>query len=459
MNENTVAFSGKAFYHAIRITLWWQWLLILVSLIAYGWLAYFIPRTATFELLLCYGVLYLAYLALYRDTDSKQVYLFLGLAVVFRLVWFAAIPALSDDFYRFIWDGKLMAHGLNPFTATPEQLMQAGNLDHYNLTIELYQNLNSPRYFTIYPPLNQVVFWLAAELFPRSAWGSVMVMRFFILLAELGSLLLLPRLLKLNQLPSKYALLYALNPLVIAELTGNLHFEAMMIFFLLLAIYFWQKQKVFTSGVMLGFSVAAKLLPLMLLPLWLGRLSWKKLLLFYLANGITCFLLFSYLLDADFLRGMQSSLGLYFSKFEFNASIYYLIRQVGFWIKGYNIIEMVGRYLALSVVLFIAFMCLWQHYRQLSIWQAMLWVWFFYLLMATIVHPWYLAPLLVISVFTRFRFVVLWSFLIFFTYINYQADGYKENLWVVALEYVAVLVFLFYELVGKRKIKVSERLS
>lgn len=446
MKDIPAPFSVRAFYQALKNTSWWQWLLILISLAAYFWLAYFIPRTANFELLLCYGILFLAYLFTYRSANEKQVLLLLLVAFLFRLIWLPAIPALSDDFYRFIWDGQLLAHGVSPFAATPDQLLQSGNWQQYGLTFELYQNLNSPQYFTIYPPVNQMIFWLSAELFPQSELGNVMVMRFFILLAETGTLVLLSRLLKHNSRASGSALLYALNPLVIVELTGNLHFEAVMIFFLLLAVFFWQKQKVFTSGVMMALSIAAKLLPLMVLPLWLGRLPMKKLLVFYLAISAAGLLLFSFLLDADFIRSMQSSLGLYFAKFEFNASIYYIIREIGYAVKGYNIIQTAGKYLALAVIIFIAVMSWYQHYRSLSIWQAMLFVWVFYLLLATTVHPWYITPLLAFAVFTRYRFTVFWSFAVFFTYTNYRTDDYRENLWIVFLEYLLVITFLIFEL-------------
>jgi len=201
----------------------------------------------------------------------------------------------------------------------------------------------------------------------------------------------------------------------------------------------------------MAFSIATKLLPLMLLPLWLGRLPWRKLLIFYFATTITSFLLFSFLLDYAFLQGMQSSISLYFQKFEFNASLYYIIREIGYWWKGYNIIQSAGKYLAILVVFFIAFMIWWQRIRNLSVWQAILWVWLIYLLLATTVHPWYVTPLLAISTFTHYRFAYLWSFLIFFTYVNYQVSSYQENLWVVMAEYLTLLSFITWEIFKRKR--------
>jgi hypothetical protein len=50
----------------------------------------------------------------------------IGAALLFRLLLLFAVPALSDDFYRFLWDGRLSLEGINPFLYTPRQLIQSG---------------------------------------------------------------------------------------------------------------------------------------------------------------------------------------------------------------------------------------------------------------------------------------------------------------------------------------------
>ena len=75
-----------------------------------------------------------------------------------------------------------------------------------------------------------------------------------------------------------------------------------------------------------------------------------------------------------------------------------------------------------------------------------MWIYGLYLLFVAILHPWYALPLLVFSIFTRYRFTVLWSFLIFFTYSGYTLNGYDENLWIVGIEYILVFSYLGYEL-------------
>ena len=81
--------------------------------------------------------------------------------------------------------------------------------------------------------------------------------------------------------------------------------------------------------------------------------------------------------------------------------------------------------------------------------EQMMWVWALYVLFATTVHPWYTIPLLVMSIFTHKQFAYVWTILIFFTYANYQFDGYSERLEVVAVEYIIVILIALYETSGR----------
>lgn len=368
-------------------------------------------------------------------------------AFLFRLALLVVVPNLSDDYIRFIWDGRLLAHGYNPYLYLPSQVVHTPVAATAGLTDALFQGLNSPQYFTVYPPLNQALFGLAAWLCPSSVPGTVIGLRIPILLAELGTMWLLAKLLRRFGKNPNLSLLYGLNPLVILELTGNLHFEAIMIFFVLLSVWLLVQYKWLSSSVALSLGIGAKLLPVILLPLLVRHLGWKRGLLYASATVAFTVFLFLPFLSLELVRNVFSSLDLYFQKFEFNASIYYLVRAVGYWLVGYNPIAGVGFALFVLIgvaVLYIAFRT--KSPRSgtafsLNILATLSLYW----LLATTVHPWYITSLVAISLFTPFRYPLIWSGVIILSYATYQTASYTENLWLTALEYGLVVGVGVYE--------------
>jgi alpha-1,6-mannosyltransferase len=440
-------------------------LLILLSLAAYLLLIYFTPRTHFAQLIGLYTVLFAAY-AFFISKYGAEAYLrpLLAAALLFRLSLLFAWPNLSDDYFRFAWDGRLLANGFNPYLELPSQFIRTPGAETVGLNQDLYNQLNSPNYYTIYPPLNQALFALAAWLFPDKLLGSVVVWRLCILLAEVGTLFLLLRLCRRLHLPQSNVLLYALNPLVIVELTGNLHFEAVMIFFSLLALYWLSKEyspsplRQALSALSLALSVATKLMPLMLLPLLWKRLGFRRGLLYCTVVGLVLLLTFAPFLSADLVRHFTSSVNLYFRKFEFNASLYYLVRALGFVLKGYNVIGTAGptlSLLALGAILYLAFqpaklkVLIRSAPTEAHPFIFALFTFTVYYACATTVHPWYITTLVAFSVLTPYRFPLVWSALLPLTYFTYRTAAYEESLWLVALEYGFVFGWLIYEIGNK----------
>lgn len=423
------------------------------SLAIYIAISYFLERDESVKLVLGFTILFIAYLSIYfKATTKKQILFLVYAAILIRLSLLFSLPNLSDDFYRFIWDGRVILNGIHPFAYLPAELvLQEATLRGIDQT--LYENLNSPGYFTIYPPVCQLVFTLAAFLSIDSILGSVIIMRIIIILAEIASFCFIYRLSIINNRPPKVVLLYALNPLVIVELTGNLHFEALLVTFLLAGIYYLQRQKLVGSAFFFSLAICTKLLPLIFLPLLIKRLGIKKAFLYYLLVGIFCLMMFLPLLSPEWINGFSSSFMLYFQKFEFNASIYYLLREAGYLLLGMNIIFFAGILLALTVIYLIVYYSFWEDPAKISLFESFTWILLIYLLFTTTFHPWYLIPFLALSIFTRYRFPVVWSFLIFLTYLNYYEDGFSENLWIVTLEYVVTLVYLIFEISSSKRFK------
>ena len=404
------------------------------------WLGYFTPRQSFGQLFGLHSALFVLYFFLVKVITNPREIIFIG--IFFRLLLLFSIPVLSDDFYRFVWDGRLLMNGLNPYTILPSEFTQSLNFQHVIGDKSIFQHLNSPHYYTVYPPLNQFIFAISAGLSNGSLFGNVMWLRVFILLAEISTLFLLQK--SFIQTKQSFTL-YALNPLIIIELTGNLHFESVVIFFLLVSLYFWNHNNnlktLLISAFFFACAVSTKMLPLIFMPLIIKQLGINKGLFYVSAVGVITLLFFAPFIDKMLVEKLFSSVNLYFQKFEFNASIYYLIRGIGFKIYGYNIIEIAGKVLAFltfSGIIFIS--C-----NSKNLFLGSLGILTLYFAMATTVHPWYTSTLAAISIFTKFRYPLVWTYLIFLSYATYQTNLYQENLWLVALEYSVVLGIMIFE--------------
>lgn len=434
-----------------------NYILLFLSLSLYAIIGYGIQRYQTLPLFICYFALFFLYL---RILHIQEYRLSIAAAVAFRAVLLFSVPALSDDFYRFIWDGRLLAAGIHPFAHVPSFYMtHAHSIPGINT--DLFSKLNSKETFTVYPPVAQCISLLSVKLSDGSVFGSMVVMRMIIFSFEIGTLWLFPRVVRCFGLPRNSVLLYALNPLVILELTGNLHHEGVMVFFLLAGILFLGRNRYPIAAIAWSFSICTKLIPLLFLPLLVRYVGWKRSLKFWAVTAVCVLLLFAPLLNVDIIRGLSTSIGYYFQRFEFNASLYYLVRAVGYLAVGFNIIYVAGPLLALvaaSAILKVSFSGLSAAppgYITNDLFANMLWCLLAWFLCTTILHPWYIITLLAISVLTPYRFTVVWTAMIFLTYQGYTKEGFHENLFLVALEYVVVIGYLLYETVWKKHLSLS----
>ncbi len=416
-----------------------------VAIIGVVILGYFTEQNEFPKICLGYGLMWSFYIFILQQGEQNPIRILILIAILLRCILIPSYPPLSDDFYRFIWDGFNNLDGINPYQFKPEIFIQENNVSPYK---DIYPELNSTIYYSVYPPLLQGIFTLGTWISPNELMGSVITMRTSLILFEIGSIFFISRIIQQLRLPNWQVLIYALNPLAIVEISGNLHFEGMMIFFLTGSLYFLICQKRFIpSSICLGLAVGAKLLPLIFLPFFLHKLGFKKAFIYGLVTGSIAFLSFFMLWDIELLSHFRESVRLYYKSFEFNGGIYYIIREIGYLFRGYNEIATIGPGLALFSALGIISLALWdrnQHWERLPI--LFLLALSLYQLCSTTVHPWYIAPLVALASLTPFRYTIYWSGLILLTYINYSYEPYRENLWIVALEYTLVLSILIREL-------------
>jgi hypothetical protein len=436
-------------------------------MLLYFLFAYFLERSDFLNLLLLYsGLFYAAWKIIQYTKFNFWIWAVIGITA--RVLFLPSIPNLSQDFYRFIWDGRLLISGINPYVFTPEQLAN-GLLKTTELTsLEAISNakiliqgmgsLNASHYSN-YPPINQLCFALAALFAKTSVLGSVIVLRIIIIGADLGILYFGKKLLERLNLPAKNIFWYFLNPFIIIELTGNLHFEGVMLFFVIWSLYLLDKKRWVLAAILLGVSVSVKLLPLLFLPLFykylapdgLFKKGFWKMKKFYWVTLATIVFTFAPFASKTFISNFSATIGLWFQNFEFNASVYYIIRWIGFQTVGWNIIATVGLILPMVVFICIVLLAVFRKYNTTQkLITGMLLAVSIYFLLATTVHPWYIATPLLLSVFTKYKFPLLWSFMICFSYAAYGANGFNENLSLVAIEYSVVIGVALWEIFIKK---------
>ncbi|MDA8971285.1 mannosyltransferase [Flavobacteriaceae bacterium] len=436
-------------------------------MLLYFLFAYFLERSDFLNLLLLYsGLFYAAWKIIQYTKFNFWIWAVIGITA--RVLFLPSIPNLSQDFYRFIWDGRLLILGINPYVFTPEQLAN-GLLKTTELTsLEAISNakiliqgmgsLNASHYSN-YPPINQLCFALAALFAKTSVLGSVIVLRIIIIGADLGILYFGKKLLERLDLPEKNIFWYFLNPFIIIELTGNLHFEGVMLFFVIWSLYLLDKKRWVLAAILLGVSVSVKLLPLLFLPLFykylapdgLFKKGFWKMKKFYWVTLATIVFTFAPFASKTFISNFSATIGLWFQNFEFNASVYYIIRWIGFQTVGWNIIATVGLILPMVVFICIVLLAVFRKYNTTQkLITGMLLAVSIYFLLATTVHPWYITTPLLLSVFTKYKFPLLWSFMICFSYAAYGANGFNENLSLVAIEYSVVIGVALWEIFIKK---------
>ena len=138
--------------------------------------------------------------------------------------------------------------------------------------------------------------------------------------------------------------------------------------------------------------------------------------------------------------------------FEFNASIYYLAREIGYLFRGYNEIAVIGKITPLLVIVFVLIMTFFKKNKTTTeLITGMLLVLSFYYFTATTVHPWYIATLLILSIVTNYKFPLIWSFVIILSYLAYTNANNTENLWLIGIEYLIVYSFLLWEILKNKK--------
>jgi hypothetical protein len=219
------------------------------------------------------GAVYVAVLCLLRRYErllqgayhGRVLLLVLAVAALCRAFLLPA-PPVSTDIYRYVWDGRVQAAGINPYRYRPADAAVAFLRDG-----AIYPNINrAETAVTIYPPAAQWVFRAVA-----SVGGSVTSMKLTMVLFEaliVGATLLL---LRRRGLPDSRIVIYAWHPLPLFEFAGSGHVDAAALGLMLLACVVADLRKPLTAGALLGAATLVKFFPLAILPALYRRWDWR----------------------------------------------------------------------------------------------------------------------------------------------------------------------------------------
>ena len=229
-----------------------------------------------------------------------------------------------------------------------------------------------------------------------------------------------------------------------------------MLFFFILAMHLISQGKNAMAAPIYAASIMLKLVPVLFLPLLLPLLGIKKSLFFYVLTGLACLLFMLPFYSPQFIGNYSETIALWFSNFEFNAGFYNLVKTIAlehYDAKPWEVVKDYGKLIPFLIILLSILLTIFRDKRDLrTVFLSMLILLTSYYLLSTTVHPWYIIFLLGISLFTQYRFTVHWSGLVILSYYAYSQPDFKENLWLLTIEYLLVLIYLAYEIVRNHNI-------
>jgi hypothetical protein len=214
------------------------------------------------------AALYLAAVWLITRARRSRPTLFLVLlfAAIFRLGILFAPPYLSDDIYRYVWDGRVQAAGINPYRYIPADDHLKSLRDE-----EIYPKINRRDYaHTIYPPAAEAMYFVTTRISESVTWMKLTIVGF-----ELITALVLMQLLASFGMSRQLILIYAWHPLTVWEFAGSGHIDPLAFAFIALALLARRRNWEATTGVALGLATLAKLFPIVLFPALYKRWGWK----------------------------------------------------------------------------------------------------------------------------------------------------------------------------------------
>ena len=190
----------------------------------------------------------------------------LGFALAMRLVLVGEEPLLSTDLYRYIWDGRVQAAGINPYLHVPADPALAALRD-----AAIYPRINRADYaVTAYPPVAQMFFFAVTRIAE-----TVMAMRLAMVACEIVIVVVVIDLLRRLALPVTAVVAYAWHPLAIWEIANNGHAEALMVALLMLGVWLLVRAHRVAGAVAVALAALVKPYAVLVFPAFWRPWDWR----------------------------------------------------------------------------------------------------------------------------------------------------------------------------------------
>ncbi len=363
------------------------------------------------------------------DISETILFLTIAAAIAVRLSFISGSPVGSEDAYRYIWDGKVQAQGINPYLYTALDSRLAAL--HSPL---LPAAMNHADLKTIYFPLSQWIFYSCYQLSGEAFWGYKLVL----LIAEIGTIAALFCLLQRLRIPRRFILLYALCPLPVVEFAVDAHLDAVGLPLFILSLLFYLKERKILSYVLLGLSMSIKPVGLIVLPaMFFSEKGYRGKLFVALIPLMTVGVqFFSYIAASDPFETLLT----FTKNWNFNGVVF---EGVYAYVQDNQLSRLIcAGVLAASIVLLSV--------RRREFMTTVYYSLLVLMLLSPVVHPWYVAwTAVLLPAVRRWSGIALAAgvSLTSFTVMNYRLTGSWEQYPVVtAIEYLPVIFFLAVEL-------------
>lgn len=365
--------------------------------------------------------------------NARFVSLFIWIiAICIRVLLLFQGPHISEDFYRYIWDGRVQNAGIGPYEHAPQDAEVQFLKDQY------YDRMHQKEFKSPYPPAAEDLYRLLALLYPNLLLCKLGILFFDFLVIEM-----VRQLLRIWKMPAAHLLIYAWHPLPVIEFASSAHMDIMGIGLFMLALFLMEVRQRSLSGIPFAAAVLTKLLPILALPLFWKKGGWR----FVLFGGLTGMLLIAqfYTPDMRMLNGIST----YYKIWRYNDSMFALFY---YWFGG----AVPARNISEFFIFMIAAWCLAANY---SMHRSLFVIYAGVIVLSPVVHPWYVCwviPFLAFHPNRAWIFFTGWVAVSYLIRYLFPDGNWQEVLWLKLLTYVPLYALMICQLVKPQRHRDTE---